>query len=148
VFETPISVDPDSLKTIRNVKIGTARFIIMKMEGEDEKKAVIDKIGDHRQTMEDIISSLPKDDCRYAIYYFETEEAGKRYVTELFVTWLPRGTPFEKVEDFRRGKDLLRAELKHISAEYLAENPEQITKDNFGMAVRHHTRILFTALDA
>ncbi|KAL9164517.1 hypothetical protein ABFS82_06G109300 [Erythranthe guttata] len=63
------------------------RFIVFRIEGQ---QVVVDKLGCPDESYEDFTSSLPSDECRYAVFDFDfitTENCQKSKI--FFIAWSP-----------------------------------------------------------
>lgn len=65
----------------------THRFIIFKIE-EKQKQVIVEKVGEPSQSYEDFTSSLPADECRYAVYDFDFVTAENCQKSRIFfIAW-------------------------------------------------------------
>ncbi|OMO58673.1 Actin-binding, cofilin/tropomyosin type [Corchorus olitorius] len=90
------------------------RFIVFKIE-EKIQQVVIDKLGDTNDSYDDLIASLPANECRYAVYDFDftTDENCQK----------------SKIFFISCSKDRFRRELDGVQVELQATDPSEMSFD-------------------
>jgi len=109
----------------------THRFVVFKIEME-QKQVIVEKVGSPTETFEDFSESLPKDECRYAVYDFD-------YVTEencqkskiFFIAWSPDTAKVRSKMIYASSKDRFKRELDGIQVELQATDPTEMDLDVF-----------------
>ncbi|KAF5733813.1 actin-depolymerizing factor 2-like [Tripterygium wilfordii] len=104
---------------------------------EKQKQVVVEKLGEPTDSYEDFTSSLPADECRYAVYDFD-------YVTEencqksriILIAWycllFHRSPDTSKVRNkmiYASSKDRFKRELDGIQVELQATDPTEMGLD-------------------
>jgi len=93
---------------------------------DDLTEIVVDKVVDPSGTYNDFVSSLPHNDCRYAVYDFEWDaEDGKRGKI-LFVLWAPETAKVKSKMLYTSSKDNIRKKLVGIGTEVQATDRSEV----------------------
>ena len=81
-----MAVDDDCKLKYQDLKAKRSyRFIIFKI---DEQQVVVDKLGGPDQSYDDFTTSLPSDECRYAVFDFDfTTNENVQKSKIFFVAW-------------------------------------------------------------
>ncbi|KAL2892231.1 Actin-depolymerizing factor 10 [Bienertia sinuspersici] len=112
------------LKTKRN-----HRFIVFKIE-EKMQQVMIEKIGSPNETYEDFTSSLPDNECRYAVYDYDfttNENCQKSKI--FFFSWSPDTSRVRSKMLYASSKDRFKRELDGIQVELQATDPSEMAFD-------------------
>ncbi|KAL9320666.1 hypothetical protein ACSQ67_012505 [Phaseolus vulgaris] len=109
----------------------THRFIVYKIE-EQQKQVIVEKLGEPNQGYEDFASSLPADECRYAVYDFEYMTEGNVPKSRIFfIAWSPDTARVRSKMIYASSKDRFRRELDGIQIELQATDPSEMDLDVF-----------------
>ena len=104
----------------------THRYVIFKID-EKQKQVVVEKTGAATESYDDFISSLPENDCRYAIYDFDfvTEENCQKSKI-FFIAWSPSISRIRAKMLYATSKDRFRRELDGVHYEIQATDPSEL----------------------
>ncbi|CAA7017375.1 unnamed protein product [Microthlaspi erraticum] len=108
----------------------TYRFIVFKINKDDEI-VQIDKIGNSEETTyDDFTSYLPYDECRFAVYDFDfTTEDNCQKRKIFFIGWFPdASTPRNKML-YASSKDSIKTALDGIEVDLLVTEPNEMSLD-------------------
>merc|ERR1711916_143557 len=123
-----IGVDPECTNTFNELKLGHKhRFVIYKIT-DDKTNFVVDKTGAPDSQWDEFTGSLPKDDCRYAVYDFEYDAedgSGKRNKI-LFVLWSPDTSSIKGKMIYASSKDALKKGLVGVQKDVQATDASEI----------------------
>ncbi|KAB1210677.1 Actin-depolymerizing factor 7 [Morella rubra] len=110
------------LKTKRNY-----RFIIFKIENQE---VVVEKLGSPDETYEDFTSSLPADECRFAVFDFDfiTDENCQKSKI-FFIAWSPDTSRVRSKMVYASSKDRFKRELDGIQVELQATDRSEMSLD-------------------
>ncbi|KAK7332513.1 hypothetical protein VNO80_29266 [Phaseolus coccineus] len=109
----------------------THRFIVFKIE-EQQKQVIVEKLGEPNQGYEDFASSLPADECRYAVYDFEYMTEGNVPKSRIFfIAWSPDTSRVRSKMIYASSKDRFKRELDGIQVELQATDPTEMGLDVF-----------------
>ncbi|XP_012858680.1 PREDICTED: LOW QUALITY PROTEIN: actin-depolymerizing factor 7 [Erythranthe guttata] len=103
------------------------RFIVFRIEGQ---QVVVDKLGCPDESYEDFTSSLPSDECRYAVFDFDfitTENCQKSKI--FFIAWSPDTSIVRMKMVYASSKDRFKRELDGIQVELQATDPSEMSFD-------------------
>ncbi|KAL7147467.1 hypothetical protein ABFS83_06G109400 [Erythranthe nasuta] len=103
------------------------RFIVFRIEGQ---QVVVDKLGCPDGSYEDFTSSLPSDECRYAVFDFDfitTENCQKSKI--FFIAWSPDTSIVRMKMVYASSKDRFKRELDGIQVELQATDPSEMSFD-------------------
>ncbi|XP_057524661.1 actin-depolymerizing factor 4 [Amaranthus tricolor] len=107
----------------------THRFIIFKIE-EKQKQVIVEKVGEPSQSYEDFTSSLPADECRYAVYDFDFVTAENCQKSRIFfIAWSPDTAKVRSKMIYASSKDRFKRELDGIQVELQATDPSEMDMD-------------------
>ncbi|RDX91583.1 Actin-depolymerizing factor 2, partial [Mucuna pruriens] len=90
----------------------TYRFIVYKIE-EKQKQVIVEKLGEPAEGYENFTASLPADECRYAVYDFESPDTSKVRSKMIYAS----------------SKDRFKRELDGIQIELQATDPTEMGLD-------------------
>ncbi|XP_076892369.1 actin-depolymerizing factor 2 [Bidens hawaiensis] len=109
----------------------TFRFIVFKIE-EKQKEVIVEKVGEPTQSHEDLVASLPTDECRYAVfdYDFVTKENCQKSRI-FFIAWSPDTAKVRNKMIYASSKDRFKRELDGIQVELQATDPTEMDLDVF-----------------
>ncbi|KAL3829131.1 hypothetical protein ACJIZ3_017933 [Penstemon smallii] len=109
----------------------THRFIVYKIE-EKQKEVIVEKLGEPIETYEDFTSSLPAEECRYAVFDFDfvTEENVQKSRI-FFIAWSPDTAKVRSKMIYASSKDRFKRELDGIQVELQATDPTEMGLDVF-----------------
>lgn len=106
------------------------KLLIMRMS-EDQKSIIVDlesslKVKDVEKednVFKKIISMLPENDCRYALYdcTYETKESLKEDL--VFIMWAPEDAPLKSKMLYASSKGALRSKLPGLKFEWQVNDP-------------------------
>ncbi|KAG7559824.1 Actin-depolymerizing factor homology domain [Arabidopsis thaliana x Arabidopsis arenosa] len=112
------------LKFLELKESRTFRSIVYKIE--DNMQVIVEKLGEHEQSYEEFVNSLPADECRYAIFDIEFVP-GERKIC--FIAWSPETASMRNKMIYASSKDKFKRELDGIQVEFHATNPTEIGLD-------------------
>ncbi|KAK4435310.1 Serine racemase [Sesamum alatum] len=105
------------------------RFIIFKIE-EKIQQVVVEKLGQPDESYEDLASSLPDDECRYAIYDFDfTTDENCQKSKIYFIAWSPDTSKVRSKMVYASSKDRFKRELDGFQVELQATDPSEMSID-------------------
>jgi cofilin len=83
-----IAVNEEVITTFQNLKLGKkTQYAIFRINDSFEE-VIVEKVqNDQTASWDDFTSSLPKDDCRYAVYDFPFKVDGGQRNKLLFIVW-------------------------------------------------------------
>ncbi|KAL0324310.1 UNVERIFIED_CONTAM: Actin-depolymerizing factor 1 [Sesamum calycinum] len=105
------------------------RFIIFKIE-ETIQQVVVEKLGQPDESYDDFSSSLPDDECRYAVYDFDfitNENCQKSKI--FFIAWSPDTSRVRSKMVYASSKDGFKRELDGTQVELQATEPSEMSID-------------------
>ncbi|MQM05053.1 hypothetical protein Taro_037859 [Colocasia esculenta] len=105
------------------------RFIVFKIE-EKTQNVMIDKLGEPESNFDDFTSSLPANECRYAVFDFDfvtDENCHKSRI--FFIAWSPDTSRVRNKMLYASTKDRFKRELDGIQVELQATDPSEISID-------------------
>ncbi|OAY48298.1 actin-depolymerizing factor 7 [Manihot esculenta] len=103
------------------------RFIVFKIEAQ---QVVVDKLGGPEETYADFTSSLPTDECRYAVYDFDfTTDENCQKSKIFFIAWSPDTSKVRMKMVYASSKDRFKRELDGIQFELQATDPSEMSLD-------------------
>ncbi|KAI9194711.1 hypothetical protein LWI28_008507 [Acer negundo] len=102
------------------------RYVIFKID-DKKNEVVVEKTGGPAESYDDFTSSLPENDCRYAIYDFDyvtSENCQKSKI--FFIAWSPSVSRIRAKMLYATSKDRFRRELEGIHYEIQATDPTEM----------------------
>jgi hypothetical protein len=75
-------IEEKVLVEYKNIKDGKVKYLICGMDNLEEN-IIVSKVGNIKETHDEFLSSLPKNDCKYAILLFPYQNENKI----IFVFW-------------------------------------------------------------
>ncbi|XP_072958488.1 actin-depolymerizing factor 11 [Typha angustifolia] len=104
----------------------THRYVIFKID-EKRKQVIVEKTGGAAESYDDFMTSLPENDCRYAIYDFDfvTEENCQKSKI-FFIAWSPSVSRIRAKMLYATSKDRFRRELDGVHYEIQATDPSEL----------------------
>ncbi|EPS70990.1 hypothetical protein M569_03773, partial [Genlisea aurea] len=105
------------------------RYVIFKID-ESKKEVIVEKTGSPSLNYEDFRSSLPEDDCRYAVYDFDyvtPENCQKSKI--FFIAWSPSVSRIRAKMLYATSKEPFRRQLEGIHYEIQATDPTEMGID-------------------
>ncbi|KAM7499651.1 hypothetical protein LguiA_024065 [Lonicera macranthoides] len=110
------------LKSKRNY-----RFIIYKIESQ---QVIVEKLGGPGESYENFTSSLPADECRYAVFDFDfTTDENCQKSKIFFIAWSPDTSKVRMKMVYASSKDRFKRELEGIQFELQATDPSEMSLD-------------------
>jgi len=122
-----VAVSDDCVTKYQELKLGKAlRYITYKIT-DDLKEIVVDQVAQSNTSWDDFVATLPKGDCRYAVYDFEytADDGGKRNKI-LFILWSPEGAKVKPKMLYTSSKDGIRKKLVGIGTEIQATGFDEV----------------------
>ncbi|KAM7494227.1 hypothetical protein LguiB_028836 [Lonicera macranthoides] len=105
------------------------RYIIFKIN-EAIQQVTVEKVGNPGDSYEDFTSSLPLDECRYAVYDFDfTTDENCQKSKIFFVAWAPDTSKVRSKMVYASSKDRFKRELDGIQVELQATDPSEMSLD-------------------
>ncbi|XP_028807189.1 actin-depolymerizing factor 7-like [Neltuma alba] len=103
------------------------RFIIFKIE---EQQIVVESVGGPNESYDDFTSSLPSNECRYAVYDFDfTTDENCQKSKIFFIAWSPDTSKVRMKMVYASSKDRFKRELDGIQFELQATDPSEMSLD-------------------
>ncbi|KAJ9547820.1 hypothetical protein OSB04_020363 [Centaurea solstitialis] len=102
------------------------RYVIFKID-EKENEVVVEKTGGPAESYQDLTSSLPENDCRYAVYDFEfvtSENCQKSKI--FFIAWSPASSRVRAKMLYATSKSRIRHELDGVHYEIQATDSTEM----------------------
>lgn len=125
-----MGVADQSLDTFMELKRKKVhRYVIFKID-EKKKEVVVEKTGGSAESYEDFASSLPENDCRYAVYDFDfvtSENCQKSKI--FFIAWSPDTSRIRAKMLYATSKDRIKRALDGIHYEIQATDPTEMDLD-------------------
>ncbi|XP_076948229.1 actin-depolymerizing factor 7 isoform X2 [Bidens hawaiensis] len=110
------------LKSKRNY-----RYIIFKIE---DQQVIVEKVGSPDASYEDFTSSLPSNECRYAVFDFDfTTDENCQKSKIFFIAWSPDTSKVRAKMVYASSKDRFKRELDGIQLELQATDPSEMSFD-------------------
>ena len=107
------------------------RFITYKMDNQ-MKEIVVEKVGERTTSYEDFASSLPAEDCRFAIYDFDFTTAEDVPKSRIFyILWSPDTAKVRSKMLYASSNDRFKRELDGIQVELQATDASEVSLDVF-----------------
>nr|GLL47558.1 actin-depolymerizing factor 5 [Ipomoea trifida]GMD85607.1 actin-depolymerizing factor 5 [Ipomoea batatas]GME14634.1 actin-depolymerizing factor 5 [Ipomoea batatas] len=115
------------------------RYIVFKID-EKSRKVTVDKVGGAGESYDDLAASLPKDDCRYAVFDFDFVTVDNCRKSKIFfIAWSdiagksrfrsPAESRIRAKMLYATSKDGLRRALDGIHYEVQATDPTEMGMD-------------------
>ncbi|EPS67866.1 hypothetical protein M569_06910, partial [Genlisea aurea] len=105
------------------------RYVIFKID-EKKKEVVVEKTGDPTENYDDFTTSLPENDCRYAVYDFDfvtSENCQKSKI--FFISWSPSVSRIRAKMLYATSKEPFRRQLEGVHYEIQATDPTEMGLD-------------------
>ncbi|KAK4487462.1 hypothetical protein RD792_005903 [Penstemon davidsonii] len=105
------------------------RYVIFKID-EKNNEVVVEKTGGPAENYANFAESLPKDDCRYAVYDFDFvtyENCQKSKI--FFIAWSPAMSRIRAKMIYALSKDRFKRELDGFHYEIQATDPTEMDLD-------------------
>ncbi|GKU88182.1 hypothetical protein SLEP1_g2478 [Rubroshorea leprosula] len=105
------------------------RFIVFKID-ESIQQVMVEKVGTPESTYEELTSSLPDNECRYAVFDFDfiTDENCQKSKI-FFIAWAPDKSRVRSKMLYASSKDRFKRELDGIQVELQATDPSEMSLD-------------------
>ncbi|XVF80043.1 hypothetical protein PTKIN_Ptkin15bG0038900 [Pterospermum kingtungense] len=105
------------------------RFIVYKID-ETKQEVIVEKLGSPDETYDDFTSSLPANECRYAVfdYNFTTNENCQK-TKIFFFAWSPDTSRVRSKMLYASSKDKFKRQLDGIQVELQATDPSEMSLD-------------------
>ncbi|XP_019165597.1 PREDICTED: actin-depolymerizing factor 5 [Ipomoea nil] len=105
------------------------RYIVFKID-EKSRLVTVDKVGGAGESYDDLAASLPKDDCRYAVFDFDFVTVDNCRKSKIFfIAWSPAESRIRAKILYATSKDGLRRALDGIHYEVQATDPTEMGMD-------------------
>ncbi|XP_071724673.1 actin-depolymerizing factor [Rutidosis leptorrhynchoides] len=102
------------------------RYVIFKID-EKKKEVVVDKIGGPAENYQDFSSSLPENDCRYAVYDFDFVTSDNCQKSKIFfIAWSPSTSRIRAKMLYATSKDRFRRALEGVHYQIQATDPTEM----------------------
>ncbi|PRP76932.1 hypothetical protein PROFUN_06210 [Planoprotostelium fungivorum] len=127
VMASGVGVSDEVVTKFQDLKLGKSlRYIIYKLN-ETSTEVVVEKTAPASATYAEFQSSLPPNDCRYAVFDFEfsTPDGGSRNKI-VFILWAPDGSKIKPKMLYTSSKADLRKKLVGIATEVQATDASEI----------------------
>ncbi|XP_074592734.1 actin-depolymerizing factor 1-like [Curcuma longa] len=105
------------------------RFITFKID-ERIQQVIVEKLGQPDEDYNAFTSSLPADECRYAVFDFDfvTDENCQKSKI-FFISWAPDSSKVRSKMLYASSKDRFKRELDGIQVELQATDPSEMSFD-------------------
>ncbi|KAL8062666.1 hypothetical protein ABFX02_02G162500 [Erythranthe guttata] len=105
------------------------RYIVFKID-DTVQQVMVEKVGTQAETYEDFASSLPDNDCRYAVFDYDfTTDENCRKSKIFFIAWSPDIAKVRTKMLYASSKDRFKRELDGIQVELQATDPSEMSWD-------------------
>ncbi|KXS13008.1 actin depolymerizing protein [Gonapodya prolifera JEL478] len=111
-----VDVDSECLNVFQDLKLKKKYAYIVYKLSDDMKQIVIDQAVE-KGTYEEFIKSLPKDDCRWAVYDFVYNTSDGERHKILFYSWSPDTARIKSKMVYAASKDALRKKCDGVFTE-------------------------------
>ncbi|KAE8722509.1 Actin-depolymerizing factor 7 [Hibiscus syriacus] len=105
------------------------RYIVFKIE-DATQQVVVDKLGQPDDKYEDLIASMPTNECRYAVFdldFTTNENCNKSKI--VFIAWSPDTSRVRSKMVYASSKDRFRKELDGVQVELQATDLSEMSYD-------------------
>ncbi|KAK1397871.1 Actin-depolymerizing factor [Heracleum sosnowskyi] len=102
------------------------RYVIFMID-EKKNEVVVEKTGGPAESYDDFTSSLPENDCRYAVYdydYVTSENCQKSKI--FFMAWSPATSRIRSKMLYATSKERFRREMDGVHYEIQATDPTEM----------------------
>ncbi|KAI4522357.1 hypothetical protein K523DRAFT_321985 [Schizophyllum commune Tattone D] len=124
-----VGVNPVCLDEYQKLKLGKSiKYIIYKLS-DDNTEIVVEKTSQSKD-YDDFVSSLPEQECRYAVYDFEFEKEDGKRSKICFVAWSPDDAKIKNKMLYASSKDALRRSLVGIAVEIQGTDLSEVAYDS------------------
>ncbi|KAG6483884.1 actin-depolymerizing factor 1-like [Zingiber officinale] len=107
----------------------TFRFIIFNID-ETNQQVTVEKLGQPDESYENFTSSLPANECRYAVFDFDfTTDENCQKSKIFFISWAPDSSRVRSKMLYASSKDRFKRELDGIQVELQATDPSEMSFD-------------------
>ncbi|KAG6487864.1 actin-depolymerizing factor 1-like [Zingiber officinale] len=107
----------------------TFRFIIFNID-ETNQQVTVEKLGQPDESYENFTSSLPANECRYAVFDFDfTTDENCQKSKIFFISWAPDTSRVRSKMLYASSKDRFKRELDGIQVELQATDPSEMSFD-------------------
>eukprot|EP00007_Cunea_sp_BSH-02190019_P006781 CAMPEP_0174228922 /NCGR_PEP_ID=MMETSP0417-20130205/22_1 /TAXON_ID=242541 /ORGANISM="Mayorella sp, Strain BSH-02190019" /LENGTH=139 /DNA_ID=CAMNT_0015306411 /DNA_START=38 /DNA_END=457 /DNA_ORIENTATION=+ len=121
-----IAVNEEVITTYQDLKLGKKiQYAIFRIN-EANTDVVVEKVQKEETSWDEFTGSLPKDDCRYAVYDFAFQVDGGQRNKLLFVVWAPDTAKIKNKMLITSTKDAVRKKLVGIGLEIQATDFSEI----------------------
>eukprot|EP00029_Vermamoeba_vermiformis_P000051 TRINITY_DN10055_c0_g1_i1.p1 TRINITY_DN10055_c0_g1~~TRINITY_DN10055_c0_g1_i1.p1 ORF type:complete len:140 (+),score=47.60 TRINITY_DN10055_c0_g1_i1:130-549(+) len=122
---TGIAVDNECVNEFNAFKLrNTHRYIVFKIENAKEIK--IEKKGETTAAYDEFLKQLPDNDCRYAVYNFEYNQADGFRSKIVFFLWAPDTAPTKSKMLYAGTKDTLKKNLQGLQVEMQGTDKSEV----------------------
>eukprot|EP01108_Squamamoeba_japonica_P004034 TRINITY_DN321_c0_g1_i1.p2 TRINITY_DN321_c0_g1~~TRINITY_DN321_c0_g1_i1.p2 ORF type:complete len:144 (-),score=63.82 TRINITY_DN321_c0_g1_i1:79-510(-) len=123
-----VGVNDECVTKFQELKLGHKNSYIIYKLSDDLTEVEVEKLGEPGADYASFVAALPKDDCRYAVYDFEYEQAdgGGKRTKILFVLWSPDTAKIKSKMLYTSSKADLRKKLVGIGTEVQATDASEV----------------------
>ncbi|XP_078436143.1 actin-depolymerizing factor [Wolffia australiana] len=105
------------------------RFIVFKID-EKIQQVTVERAGGPGDSYDDFCSSLPGDECRYAVFDFDFVTDENCHKSKIFfIAWSPDSSRVRSKMLYASSKDRFKRELEGIQVELQATDPSEMSLD-------------------
>jgi len=123
-----VSVSDSVLTKYQELKLGHQhRYVVFKLN-DTQSEVVVESSAPPTATYEEFVAALPKNDCRYAVFDFDFEDAGRQTNKILFVVWAPDSAKIKAKMLYASSKDSIRKKLVGVGVEIQATDLAEIDR--------------------
>ena len=122
-----IAVNEEVIQTFQELKLGKKiQYAIFRIN-DDNTEVIVEKVQkDSSASWDEFTGSLPKDDCRYAVYDFPFQVDGGQRNKLLFVVWAPDTAKIKNKMLITSTKDAVRKKMVGVGIEIQATDASEI----------------------
>jgi len=120
-----VRVNDESLTAFQELKLRKKHNFIVYTLNNDNTEIIVERSGTEKYP--EFIATLPRTECRYAVYdfQFDTKDGVRNKI--IFLTWSPDIAKIKNKMLFSTSKDALRRALVGVAIEIQGTDPDEIS---------------------
>ncbi|KAI3632571.1 hypothetical protein MIR68_009677 [Amoeboaphelidium protococcarum] len=129
-MSTGVQVNDECLHVYQELKLKKKyKYVVFKLS-DDNKAIEVEKTVQECSDYDEFVASLPRDDCRYAVYDFEWDTQGEGVRNKIcFYVWAPEQSRVKSKMLYAASKDALRRKLVGIGSEIQGTDLSEVAYD-------------------